>query len=180
MHTKRVYNLNTAKRFIRVCATLWMALFMVGCGKKCQQVTNTYESLTDTPWRLVETNDRTTGFRKLSNFTFPVMNFGLDFLGSVQSVVNNQQFDSPLCNLVHKADPANNVMVIQYSEGGGGETLGGDEGNQETTPVCPFAGTRTYEYKLGRQLELTDSKTGKYYRFAPFLGIVQPDKECTF
>ncbi len=182
MNNKGVYNLNTERRGPSAGA-LWALLFLllalVGCGKKCQTVTQTYEHITQTPWRLVETTDKSTGFRKLNNFSFPVLTFALDFVGSVQSVVNNQQFDSPLCTIKHREDRDNGLMVIEFTEGTTA-TQGGDATPAATSPVCPFKGTRNFQYKLGRQLELTDKKTGNYYRFAPFLGIVEPDKNCTF
>lgn len=37
-----------------------------------------------------------------------------------------------------------------------------------------------YSYTLSNELHLTETKTGYYYRFVPFLGIVHPDQVCQF
>ncbi len=166
---------------VLILALLLVSMLLPACGKKCQQVTTPFKYLSDTPWRLAETTDPSKTFRALNNYTFPVFSFTLNFRGDVKTVINNEQFDSALCNLAYQVDPGGNAVKIKFSEGAGATPNQGADPNQTTSlPNCPFKDTIGYTYKVGRSLELTDQKSGNYYRFVPFLGIIQPDDVCTF
>lgn len=139
-----------------------------GCQQLCQQPTATpYQNLDATTWRLVSTSDPSPAYQSLSKNTFLIMSFTIDFKGSVNKVVNNDQFDNPILTFEYNVDPSNNILVIQYTTT--------DQGAQSGD-----AGTVQYNYTLSSELDLTDSTHGYTYRYIPFQGVVQPDSNCTF
>jgi hypothetical protein len=155
------------RTFSQICfAALFLALGPVGCGRKCQPAeTQSFTTITATPWRLAESTDPTVS-ASLTNFNFLIVSFNKNNTGDIKRVVDNDQYDQPVQTLVWVPDVANRILRVQYTSTG--STTSGD------------AGTFDYQYSLGRQLEMFDSKKGYYYRYVPFKGVVDPDVLCTF
>ncbi len=158
-------------------ALLGVTLLTSACGKRCQAPeAATFKSVVETPWRLVESNDPQVT-KELDNFNFLILQFNRNNTGDVKRVVDNDQYDSPVMTLVWVPDGTAKVMRIQYSSVSGeafnnlDQVGAAGEGDQ---------GTYDYNYKLGRQLEMTEKNRGYYYRYVPFKGIVDPDNVCTF
>ncbi len=158
--------------FILFCTLL----LGVGCQKKCQQPSEPAKTITEKPWRLVETTNP--GVKNNDRFTFIILQFERDFSGAVKRVVNNREFDKPVrvlkYNLATDNGRSGNI-IIEFKNPpaeGEGETpaTGADEGTEVSE----------YEYSLGRDLTMTELKTGYTYYYVPYEGIIDPDENCTF
>lgn len=144
-------------------------LFGAACQKKCQPAeAKAFKSLVDTPWRLVESSDPDVA-RELDRFNFLIVTFSRNNTGVVNRVVDNDQYDTPIMQLVWVPDPQARMLRIQYSSSTFNDGTGAGD-----------AGTFDYFYALGRQLEMYESDRGYYYRYVPFKGIVDPDSSCVF
>lgn len=144
-----------------------VALTPLACGRQCQPATETqsFRSLVETPWRLVQSSDPQVS-RNLTNFNFLILTFGRNNTGDIKRVVDNDQFETPVQTLVWVPDVASGTLRIQYTSAGSSQA--GD------------AGTFDYRYTLNRQLEMIDIGKGYTYRYVPFRGIVDPDTVCSF
>jgi len=148
------------------------SLIQWGCQKKCQPPSQeAFKSFVDQEWRLVETTNPQ--IRDLTNTNFIIMTFGINFTGQVFKVVNNDRFDNPVLVFKYNVDPEQKLIRAVYST----PPPEGQEGETQTQS----AGSPTeYFYKLGRGFELTETRTGFYYRMVPFAGVVKPDEKCIF
>lgn len=177
MSLKSVYKLNTARGLSRASHWVLLALclmLLTHCGKKCQTNTNSVSVLSGARWRMVESNDKNANYRKMNNYTTDIWSFDNQFRGQVIALVNNEEFNqTPKCTMLYK--PADGQVAIQFSS----SSTQGEDGST-TSSGCPMSGTIVFDYSLGRELRLTNIKTGTYYRFVQYLGIVEPDKVCTF
>ena len=179
MNFNSVYKLNTPRALNKV--GLWVLLafsatLLANCGKKCQTNSNSVKSLAENSvrWRMVESNDKNANFRKMNNYTTDIWSFDNQFRGQVIALVNNEEFNQTAkCTMLYK--PADGQVAIQFSS----STSDGVDGTT-TSSGCPMTGTIVFDYTLGKELRLTNIKTGSYYRFVQYLGIVEPDKVCTF
>lgn len=152
---------------------LGLSLFLGACGKKCQQpATEKFNTLSATEWRMVETTDK--DFKGLNNTTFLIFTFGKNYKGAVNKVLNNDKYDTPIYTFQYQIDPDGGLMRIKF-ESPLGEGASTDGSQTQASGMDPI----DYSYELGRELEMTDS-SGRYYRFVPFQGIVDPDNACTF
>ena len=171
------------RNLIHSILALVTSLITVAClEKKCQRpAEQSFNSLTDAEWRLVETNDPNPNFKKLNNTTFFIFTFAKNYTGAVNNVINNDKYDNPVRTFKYNIDPASNLIRIKYeiptSDGGSGASSP-DGADPSTAPdnTPPI----DYVYELKRDLTLTNSFNGAYYRFVPFTGIVDPDNQCTF
>src|SRR5688572_26920027 len=147
----------------------WVTL--PACQKKCQQAGEIVESITATPWRLVESNNPE--MKNNNKYSFIVMSFTQDFGGDIKKVVNNREFQDPVRVFRYniESDGRSGFLRIAYSEVIQGEN--GAEPGEVTE-------TTDYDYKLGRDFTMTETQTGFFYRFVPYEGIVGPDNACTF
>ncbi len=145
---------------------IFALLSMAACQRKCQPMaTQSYQSLVETPWRLVQSTDPEVA-RNLNNYNFLVVSFNRNSTGEVKRVVDNDQYDTPVQTLVWVPNVSTKMIRVQYSSASGAAP--GDDG------------TFDYTYTLGRQLEMTDTTNGYYYRYVPFQGVVDPDVSCSF
>jgi hypothetical protein len=162
--------------FLLLGGVLWMG----GCAVPCQPPAQTpFTSITGTPWRLVSTTDPTV--TTLNRFTFTILTFAVAFTGTVQKVVNNQEYDTPILTFIWNIQTNNSTsgqISVQFStvpDNSNGNNSGSQPAQQpQTGPVV------TYNYTLNNELHLTDTTMGYYYRYIPFVGIVDPDSTCTF
>lgn len=168
----------TQQRFnvFSLILSLGMGLCLVACQKKCQQpATEKFKTITATEWRLVETTDPEVA-KKLNNTNFLIYSFGKNYTGAINAVQNNDKYDTPVYTFKYQIDPDNSLIRMKFSatapdsEGGDGTQQAQADDSEPTD----------YIYDLGRELELTDDNSGRYYRFVPFQGIVDPDNNCTF
>lgn len=153
-----------------------IVLFLGACQKKCQQpASEKFNTISATEWRLVETTDP--DFKGLNNTTFLIFSFGKNYTGAVNKVLNNDKYDTPVFTFLYQVDPDQNLLRIQYQE----VVPEPDPATGSTTPPQqpPALDPVDYTYELGRELEMTNSN-GRYYRFVPFQGIVDPDNLCSF
>jgi hypothetical protein len=172
--------MNTARIIVSAQLLVGTVLVAVGCLVSCQQLCQSpggpYTTFTGQQWRLVSTtNPSITG---LSNTNFEMMQFAVDFTGSINRVQDNQEITTPLYTFQYNVDPTSNTLKVQYTipTGGGDGGLGnsaGDVGNSS-------GGIVTYTYQLGTDFVLTEQTTGYSYTFVPFQGVVLPDESCTF
>jgi hypothetical protein len=151
-------------------------VFLPACQPKCQPpATKTFQHLSDSSWRAVET---TNPHVTITKFDFIEIQFKRDFTGDVLVVKQNQEFQNPV-EVFTWAVPDNTQgsgpLRIQYS-------TPGDPGNGQDQAATPpeQLDTEDYTFNLTNQLELTETKTGYYWRFVPMAGIVDPDTNCTF
>lgn len=148
-----------------------MLLSGFGCQKKCQQSKVRYSSLVDTQWRLVETTDPDILEAGLSNFDFQVFTFTSNGAGTINQVISNELYQSPIATLVWVPNPPDKTVRIEYTSAAV---------PNQTPPQPGDLGTFDYVEMLGTDLKLTDQNRGFYYRFVPFTGIVNPDTVCVF
>jgi len=149
---------------------LVLAMALVGaCGKKCQPpVTQKFQTLSETQWRLVETSD--SSVKNLDRFNFLIYNFSRNFSGNIQQVRYNDLFETPFKTFNWNINPDTQQLVIRYQDIA--PPADGSTSRQGATDSL-------YSYDLNRELELYDQR-GNYYRFVPFTGVVDPDSSCTF
>lgn len=149
-----------------------LVVITTACGtKKCQApATEKFKHITDTPWRLVETTDPGDAFEALSNTTFLVFEFTLDYKGTVKKVENNAEYEVPVLVFKYNVDPDNGRIRAQF-------TAPSEEGSTSTQSGGTIV---DYDYDLGREFEMVNSKSGYYYRYVPYNGIIAPDDKCTF
>jgi hypothetical protein len=149
---------------------------LTGCQKKCQPpAVNAFKNLSETTWRAVETSNPKV---QITRFDFIELKFERDFTGSVIKVVANQEFAEQPIEVFTWAVPENTQgsgpLRIQYSTPG----TDGSDGNAAAPPQV--VSTEDYYFSLGRELNLSETKTGYSWRFVPMTGIVDPDTNCTF
>ena len=144
---------------------------MVGCDKKCQKpAEESFKTITNQKWRMVETTDPNPAFKSLGKYSFLIWEFGLDMTGTVNVVRNNKEFKDAVLTFDYTVDKDSGIIRAAFAE----TTLNeGTEATEELEPV-------EYSYELGRELELYESGKGYYTRFVPYQGIVEPDNTCTF
>ena len=149
-----------------------------GCQKKCQAPSaERPNSITSNPWRLVSTNDPS--LKNNNKYTFYVIAFAQDFSGDMKKVVNNREFETPIRTLKYNLQTdtgKSGLLRIAYFEVAATEEGGTGDTTTSTDPVQ----TTDYSYALTKNLELTASKSGYTYDFVPYVGIVDPDNNCTF
>lgn len=183
MTTKSVHKLNTAQassKALLLALLVIVSLLLVNCGKKCQTNTNSVKSLSEAGvrWRMIDTNDKSAELRKLNNYNFTVWSFDNAFRGQVIAVRNNEEFSqNPLCTLTYLPERDQKRMAVEFKST---STQAADPGGAGTTSGCPVSGRGTFDYSIGKNLRVTNVKTGVYYNFVQYLGIVEPDKACTF
>lgn len=155
---------------------LTLGFVFPACQRQCQPPGEVFTTISATPWRLVSTNNP--DFKNNNRFTFIIMEFGKDFSGSVKKVVNNREFETPVSLVKYNVETESGrsgTLRIAYSEvAGGGEDLGGEATAGEVTEITD------YTYQVGRKLNLTEVKAGYTYEFVPYVGIVDPDSNCSF
>ncbi len=150
---------------------LALGLVLPGCQKKCQPpVTQKIQTLAESQWRLVETNDQSV--KGLDRFNFLVYNFSRNFSGNIQQVRYNDLFETPFKTFNWNINPDTQQLVIRYQAIAPPTT-----GTTSTNRQGPT--DSRYAYDLGRELQLSDAN-GSYYRFVPFAGVVDPDSTCEF
>jgi len=152
-------------------------MLLVGCGqKKCQPAAEQpFQSIIDTAWRMVESTDPIVK-NNTDNYNFIVMTFGINRLGMMQKVVNNDLFENPLYNLRYDINPSNKTLTVNYEEPPAPPADGGQPPSAEPVSTTVVQ----YTYKIGKELELTEVKSGNYHRLVPYQGVVEPDRQCTF
>lgn len=148
----------------------------VGCQKKCQPAGQKVKSLRETPWRLIDTNNKSQNYADLNRFTFLIFEFQVNFKGDVKKVRFNDQFDTPIFTFIYNVFPEDNTLIIKYSSPASGNDGTGQQTQSEPTEV----GTTEYEYELSNRLILREKKRNYYYEFVPFQGVVDPDSTCVF
>lgn len=172
-----VYGVNTPKhRFHRaflLCLVLWLA--MPACQKKCQPpAPERPTSITQNSWRLISTNDPS--LKNNNKYTFYVISFAQDFSGDMKKVVNNREFETPVKTLKYNLETdsgKDGLIRIAYFD------VSAEEGAEATASGEPTQ-TTDYDYSLGKNLVLDAKKSGYSYEFVPYVGIVDPDNNCTF
>lgn len=171
------YSVNTAWRhFSSLWKGLWLGLACVfaltGCQKKCQApVTQKFQTLAETQWRLVETSDASV--KNLDRFNFLIYNFARNFSGNIQQVRYNDLFETPFKTFNWNINPDTQQLVIRYQD------IAPPVEGEGTGSSRASATDSLYSYDLNRELELYD-QSGNYYRFVPFTGVVDPDSTCVF
>jgi len=172
---------NTAKRQIHrafllcLAPVLALCLAMPACQKKCQPPSpERPTSITQTPWRLVSTNDPS--LKSNNKYTFYVIAFAQDFSGDMKKVVNNREFETPVKTLKYNLETdsgRDGLLRIAYFD------VSAQEGEEATSSGEPTQ-TTDYTYSLSNNLTLQASRSGYSYEFVPYAGIVDPDNNCTF
>ncbi len=154
---------------------LFVSLMMTACGtRKCQQpATERFTTIVDQPWRLAETTSTAPSYRNLSNTTFLVFDFSKNYKGSVKKVENNTEYQNPVITFNYNIDPDSKMIRAEFLTAPSQDSTS-QQAVQSTGTIVDF------DYELGRELELTDVKTGAYYRFVPYTGIITPDEKCSF
>lgn len=152
-----------------------LALLLPACmDKKCQKPPEqSFKSITEAEWRLVETTDPNPNFKKLNNTTFFIFSFQKNYTGAVNNVINNDKYDTPVRTFKYNISPDENLIRVKYE-------MVAPEGEEGAAPVEDNTPPIDYSYELGRELELINLKSGALYRFVPFTGIVDPDNTCSF
>jgi hypothetical protein len=169
----------------KIRATLgWAVLCLVlglglsACQKKCQPpVTQKFQTLAESQWRLVETNDASV--KGLDRFNFLIYNFARNFSGNIQQVRFNDLFETPFKTFNWNINPDSQQLVIRYQDIAPPTDAPADGATGSTTIARQGPTDSFYSYDLGRELELYDQR-GNYYRFVPFTGVVDPDSTCIF
>lgn len=122
---------------------------------------------------MVESNDpalRTT----LTKVNFFIMVFKINFTGQIFRVENNDRIDDPQREFGFDVDVDSKLIKVQYYFPKTTDEQGKEvPGEKDGTPI-------TYSYQLSRELRLTNTQTGYYYRLVPFMGVVKPDEKCEF
>lgn len=147
----------------RLGLVLAAVLILGGCQKKCQAPPEKpFETFVEQQWRVVESTNPVIG-NDIDNYNFYIFYFGRDFEGTVSKVESNKPIETPVLTFSYDVDPKTKRLLIEYHP-----LSGGDIQTQ-------------YIYNLGRDFEI-DEKGGnqEYFRMVPFLGVVDPDKDCTF
>jgi hypothetical protein len=158
--------------WIHLCA-IGLLLAVTGCQKKCQQPPATpFQSITDTEWRLVESDDPSVS-ATLTRFTFLIWKFDATLTGSIINVVNNLKYNNPVLTMNYQINADDGLIEIQFVSPGQPDA----QGNPTQGTV---QGQTTYQYALKRDLTLYDTSKGYTYRFVQFQGIVNPDNTCVF
>ncbi len=165
-------------RFLPLALLLTSFFWGVSCGRKCQQSDPTpLKTITGTEWRLIRTSNPQMS-EEVNNYTFIIMQFRTDFEGSVFRVINNKRYDNPVFVFDYNVESRgrNGYLRVEYS------TVPSGDPNTDAATTSPstekFPGD--YEYVLSSKLTLTETNTGYTYEFVHFLGIVDPDNNCTF
>lgn len=155
---------------------LGLVLLLPACQKACQPPGEVATTISNNPWRLIKTTNPE--FKNNNRFTFIIMEFAKDFSGSVKKVVNNREFETPVSLLKYNVETdsgRSGTLRVAFSEvAGGGEGGSGEASAGEVTEITD------YTYKVGRNFYLQEVKTGYTYEFVPYIGIVDPDSNCTF
>lgn len=168
--------MNTPRTTALSLILCWVTLALVSaCDKKCQAPpTEIPKTITANPWRLTKTTNPS--LKNNNRYTFIIMEYAPDFSGQVRKVVNNREFEQPFRSFkynVASSSGKNGTLRIAYFE----PLLEGEEGQENSAEPTEIT---DYRYTLGRTLNLTEVKTGYTYEFVPFVGIVDPDSNCTF
>lgn len=165
---------NAILTVVRVVICFAVLIFSAACQRRCQAPsTQTFRSVTETQWRLVETTDAKL-LEDLDNFNFEILQFAANSTGAINRVVNNEQFETPIATIAWVPNTQAKSMRIQYT------SVPVSTGENTTAPKAGDLGTFDYNYKLGRDLQMQELRTGNFYRYVPFTGVVSPDIDCTF
>lgn len=158
---------------------LFALVFLPACQKRCQSSeTQSIKSIVDTQWRLVETTDPEVK-ATLNNYNFLILTFNRNNTGQVNRVVDNDQYETPVLQLVYAPNASQKTLRIQFSTVAGSV----DDTQNQSLGTPGDAGTFDYQYALGGQLQMREIGSGSrsyYYRYVPFKGVVDPDTVCTF
>ena len=164
-------------------AALVFGLALFGCQqtKKCQPpAEQQFATFTETPWRLVSTTDPNPSFRQLSLFNFFIITFRRNFTGDFKRVENNEQYETPVASFTYQLDSSNKRIRAEITQ----NTVSAQPNPApDGTPALPQtrpASIVDYLYTLNREFTLQGTNTGFIYRFVPFVGVVNPDQECSF
>ena len=163
-----------ALAFILLCA---------GCDKKCQPpAEQSFKTFTGQKWRMVETTDPDPNFKKLNNATFLIFEFNRDYTGTVNKVLNNVNYDTPVRTFFYNVDVNAGLIRTLFQDPSQATDSEQDLTGASAIPSMSgqAQGAVEYSYSLGRDFELTETRKGYYYRFVPFTGIVEPDRQCVF
>lgn len=153
-----------------------LMLLASACQKKCQPAATTnFKSVTAKQWRLVETTDPSPEFKKLTKTTFLIFTFDITYTGTVLKVLNNVKFNGPAQVFNYTIDPDSGKLRIEYKD-----PPAQTENQADAAPTDDAGVIVDYAYDLGKELELSDSKAGYYYRFLPYEGTINPDDTCEF
>jgi hypothetical protein len=118
-------------------------------------------------WRLVESTDPDVT-KTLDNYNFLIMRFDRNNTGAINKVVSNELYENPVSYLKYVVASQGHVGQLQI-EFSSSPTGNGDQG------------TFAFEYALtSTGLELSQVNSNNYYRYVPFVGIVDPDNTCVF
>lgn len=163
-------------RIAILAAAFWL---IAACQqRKCQApAEQAFQTIVETQWRLVETTDPHPNFRSLNQTNFFIMTFKRNFTGDFKRVENNDLFETPVATFVYNVDPGSRRIVTEITE----NAVTVDP--SAATPAAPAEGKKSvvdFKYTLSREFTLTRANSGFFYRFVPFLGVVDPDKQCVF
>ncbi len=156
-------------------------LLTVSCQKKrCQApAEQPFQTIVETQWRLVETTDPHPNFKGLNQTNFFIMIFKRNYTGDFKRVENNDLYETPVATFVYNIDPEAKRIVTEITENA--VTVSSDPSG--AAPSAAPSGQKSqldFKYTLGREFTLTRVSAGFFYRFVPFTGIVDPDKQCVF
>ena len=153
--------------------------FLVACSRRCQPPPQQpAQNLSGNPWRLVKTNNPR--IQNLTRFTFLIMNFRSDFEGDVQKVVFNKQYDTPILTFKYNVSTSGKSGQLRVAYSALATDGQGAEGEQQTQ-TSGGEEVIDYTYSIqGGNLVLTERNTGFTYQYVPFVGIVEPDSNCTY
>ena len=177
---KDVYSMSTAiRQFIAKFLLLLVGLtFATGCQQRCQpQSEQVPTTLSETSWRLVETNDPQilNSDPALDRFNFLIINFSRNFSGNIQRVVFNDLFEAPVLTFNWNPVERNRMLVrFQTAVNEDFDSFGGGSTAQDLG-VSDFS----YEFDANN-FQMSDRESGVFYRYVPFTGVVDPDSQCTF
>lgn len=167
----------------RLIKLIVLSLLLAGCQqKRCQAPPEQpFQTFVGTQWRLVSTTDPGPNFKTLTQTNFLIFTFNRDFTGDIKSVGNNAQSNVPIATLIYRVDSESRLIQAQITQ----NTVtvppaDGSTPNETPQSVAPKSSTVNFNYTLSREFGLTDSRSGFYYRFVPFLGVINPDQQCTF
>lgn len=153
-------------RLLQAALLILFSVLAIGCGKKCQQNTTLYKTVTATEWRLAETTDPALA-QNLTKFNFLIAAFGKNFTGALYQVVDNEKKNNPAAPFTFNVSTADRQLEITYQ-------------SNETGEGIPSGTKVTYSYSVGYQLNLTNLATGHTYRYVPMQGVADPDSDCVF
>ena len=91
----------------------------------------------------------------------------------MKKVENNTEYQNPVITFNYNIDPDSKMIRAEFLTAPSQDSTS-QQAVQSTGTIVDF------DYELGRELELTDVKTGAYYRFVPYTGIITPDEKCSF